>query len=153
MRVSDIMTQKVEIVEMQEPAEHAWNLMREKRIHHLVVKNGGEIVGILSERDLGGKDREEFRQTSKVVNAMTAYAVKASPDMTVREAANLMRGWSIGCLPVLEDGKLVGIVTVSDLLSILSRGGVKAPRWTLAHRAPRVTRSSTKKARKVASMR
>jgi acetoin utilization protein AcuB len=150
MRVSDIMTQKVEIVEMQEPAEHAWNLMREKRIHHLVVKNGGEIVGILSERDLGGKDREEFRQMSKVVNAMTAYAVKASPDMTVREAANLMRGWSIGCLPVLEDGKLVGIVTVSDLLSILSRGGVKPPRWTLA---PRVNRPVAKKARKVASMR
>ena len=153
MRVSDIMTQKVEIVEMQEPAEHAWNLMREKRIHHLVVKNGGEIVGVLSDRDLGGKDREEFRQASRVVNAMTAYAVKASPDMTVREAANLMRGWSIGCLPVLEDGKLVGIVTVSDLLSILGRGAVKPPRWTLARRAPRVNRSSMKKTRKVASMR
>lgn len=145
MRVSDIMTKKVEIVEMQEPAENAWNLMRQKRIHHLVVKDGGEIVGILSERDLGGKDREGFRQSNIVLNAMTAYAVKATPEMTVREAANLMRGWSIGCLPVLEDDRLVGIVTVSDLLGLLGRGSEKPPRWTLRRRAPRVARPGPKK--------
>jgi acetoin utilization protein AcuB len=145
MRVSDIMTRKVEIVAMQEPAENAWNLMRQKRIHHLVVKNGGEIVGVLSERDLGGKDRETFRQTNKVLNAMTAYAVKATPEMPVRDAANLMRGWSIGCLPVLEDDKLVGIVTVSDLLSLLGRGAAKPPRWTLKRRAPRLARPSARK--------
>jgi acetoin utilization protein AcuB len=146
MRISDIMSEKVETVEMREPAEHAWNLMREKRIHHLVVKNGAEIVGILSERDLGGRDRYVFRQTSKVLNAMSAYAVKATPDMSVRQAANLMRGWSIGCLPVVDEGKLVGIVTVSDLLGLLGRGAQKRLRWTLPRRAPRPTRPSAKRA-------
>ena len=52
---------------------------------------------------------------------MTAYAVKATPDMPVRQAANVMRGWNIGCLPVIEpDGTLAGIVTVSDLLRLLA---------------------------------
>ena len=52
---------------------------------------------------------------------MTAYAVKATPNMPVRQAANVMRGWNIGCLPVIEpDGTLAGIVTVSDLLRLLA---------------------------------
>ena len=45
--------------------------------------------------------------------------------MPVRQAANVMRGWNIGCLPVVEDGALVGIVTVSDLLRIVAEGADK----------------------------
>jgi len=123
MRVKDIMTSKVETVDQEEIAEAAYNLMRLKKIHHLVVTGMGELVGILSERDLGGRDRETKRQLQKVVAFMTPYAVRARPGMTVREAANLMRGWTIGCLPVVDKGRLVGIVTVSDLLELVARGG------------------------------
>jgi len=55
MRVKDIMTSKVETVDQEEIAEAAYNLMRLKKIHHLVVTGMGELVGILSERDLGGR--------------------------------------------------------------------------------------------------
>ena len=62
------------------------------------------------------------------------------PTITVRQAANVMRGRSIGCLVVVESGHAVGIVTVSDLLELvgrgLDRGAVTTTRRTLSHRAP-----------------
>jgi CBS domain-containing protein len=123
MKVRDIMSTKVQTIDMNEKAESAWNLMKWKRIHHVVVTDGpGQVVGVVSARDLGGQDREEARKVRPVAAMMTAYAVKAIPGMPVRQAANVMRGWNIGCLPVVDEGKLVGIVTVSDLLRIVAEG-------------------------------
>jgi acetoin utilization protein AcuB len=128
LKVKDIMKARVETVDQDETAEAAYNRMRLNRIHHLVVTGEDGIVGVLSERDLGGRDRELLRQTHRVANVMTPYAVKARPEMAVRQAASLMRGWTIGCLPVVERGKLVGIVTVSDLLDLVARGADSDPR-------------------------
>ena len=126
MKVRDIMSTKVQTIDMNEKAESAWNLMKWKRIHHVVVTDGpGQVVGVVSARDLGGQDREEARKIRPVAAMMTAYAVKAIPGMPVRQAANVMRGWNIGCLPVVEGGTLVGIVTVSDLLRIVAEGADK----------------------------
>lgn len=122
MKVRDIMRTNVETVDQEECAEAAYNRMRVRRIRHLIVVSGAEIVGVLSERDLGGKDREAMRLSHKVLNFMTPYAVKAKPEMLVRQAAKLMRGWSIGCLPVVDRTRLVGIVTVSDLLDLVAKG-------------------------------
>ena len=147
MHVSMIMKKKVETVDMHESAEAAWNTMQLRRIRHLVVTDGPEIVGVLSERDLGGDDRRAMRANQKVLNVMTPYAVKAHPDMPVRQAANMMRGWTIGCLPVVDNGKLVGIVTVSDLLELVGKGIEKpvprTKRWTLKRRAPRIRKART----------
>ena len=127
MKVRDIMSTKVQTIDMNEKAESAWNLMKWKRIHHVVVTDGpGQVVGVVSARDLGGQDREEARKIRPVAAMMTAYAVKAVPGMPVRQAANVMRGWNIGCLPVVDGGQLVGIVTVSDLLRIVAEGVDKA---------------------------
>lgn len=127
MKVRDIMSTKVQTIDMNEKAESAWNLMKWKRIHHVVVTDGpGQVVGVVSARDLGGQDREEARKIRPVAAMMTAYAVKAIPGMPVRQAANVMRGWNIGCLPVVDGGQLVGIVTVSDLLRIVAEGVDKA---------------------------
>ena len=146
MKVRDIMSTKVQTIDMNDKAEAAWNLMRWKRIHHVVVTDGpGQVVGVVSARDLGGEDREEARKVRPVGAMMTAYAVKAVPDMPVRQAANVMRGWNIGCLPVVKDGSLVGIVTVSDLLRLVAEGGEKA-----ARKAPRRKKPVPKKAGKPA---
>ena len=71
---------------------------------------------------------------------MTAPVVTVTPTTTVRRAANLMRGRSIGCLVVTDRGRIAGIVTVADLLELLGRGAdrsVQTPkRWTLRHRVP-----------------
>ena len=138
MEVRDIMSSRVQTIDMNEKAEAAWNLMKWRRIHHVVVTDGpGQIVGVISARDLGGQDREEARKVRPVAAMMTAYAVRAVPDMPVKQAANVMRGWNIGCLPVVDGGSLVGIITVSDLLRLVSEGGEKksaAPRKSASRR-------------------
>jgi acetoin utilization protein AcuB len=115
--------------------------MRTKRIHHLVVTKGSRIVGILSDRDAGGRQGTAVRQNRTVADLMTTPTVTVPPETTVRKAANLMRGRSIGCLVVADDARrIVGIVTVSDLLELLGRGldrhAAAGKRWTLKHRVP-----------------
>jgi len=109
--------------------------MRNARVRHLVVVRGRRVLGVLSDRDLG------LETDKSVGDVMTAHAVSASPDMTIRKAANLLRGRSIGCLPVMEDGNLVGIVTTTDLLERIGRGAERpisrGKRWTLKGRGPR----------------
>jgi acetoin utilization protein AcuB len=72
---------------------------------------------------------------------MSAPVISAAARMTVRKAANLLRGRTIGCLPVVEEGKLVGIVTISDLLERIGRGSERpierGRRWILKGRGPR----------------
>jgi CBS domain-containing protein len=154
MKVRDIMSTKVQTIDMNEKAESAWNLMKWRRIHHIVVTDGpGRVVGVISARDLGGHDRDDARKMRPVAAMMTAYAVKAVPEMPVRQAANVMRGWNIGCLPVVDGGQLVGIVTVSDLLRIVAEGvdrpAVPAKRAVRAVRAKK-TAPTLKKLKKAA---
>jgi acetoin utilization protein AcuB len=138
MRVQDIMTRKVETIASGEPVEAAVERMREKRIRHLVVMKSAHLVGIVSEGDL-----REFGAGERLLveDVMTAPAISATSDMTIRKVANLLRGRSIGCLPVLENGDLVGIVTTTDLLERIGRGAErpvdKGKRWTLKGRGPR----------------
>jgi CBS domain-containing protein len=140
MRVQDVMTKDVKTIAPTAAAEDAWNMMRFHRIHHLVVTKGRRIVGVLSDRDAGGRRGVSVRTNSIVADLMTAPAVTIEPAMTVRQAANTMRGRSIGCLVVVESGHAIGIVTVSDLLELvgrgLSRGAVTTNRRTLNHRTP-----------------
>jgi CBS domain-containing protein len=80
------------------------------------------------------------RKNQTVRDLMTEAVVSVPPTTTVRKAANLMRGRSIGSLVVGVEGRVVGIITVADLLELIGRG-VERPvaatsRWTLKHRAP-----------------
>jgi acetoin utilization protein AcuB len=61
MRVQDVMTERVHIVTAAMAATDAWNLMRMKRIRHLVVTDGPRIVGILSDRHAGGRESAPIR--------------------------------------------------------------------------------------------
>jgi acetoin utilization protein AcuB len=145
MRVSEIMTKEVQTVPPGMAAVEAWDLMRRRRIHHLVAMAGPEVMGVLSDRDAGGRSGAGIRARSRVADLMTAAVVTTTPDATVRKIANLMRGRTIGCLPVLAGKRLVGIVTVSDLLEALGRGidrPAKPPRHALHHRAPHRKRKS-----------
>jgi acetoin utilization protein AcuB len=122
MRLQDFMNTEVHTISAQETAETAYQRMLRHNIHHLVVMDGGAINGILSIGDLGGVNEEAQRQKMLVSHAMAKSVVTATPETTLREAANLMRGCTIGCLPVVEDDKLVGIITTTDLLELIGRG-------------------------------
>jgi CBS domain-containing protein len=139
MRVFELMTDGVQTVPPGMPAADAWELMRGKRIHHLVVTTGNEIVGVLSERDTGSRLGARARIGHTVADFMTSPVVTAGRTDTIRVVANLMRGRTIGCLPVVDGKRLVGIVTVSDLLEALGRGidrPVKGMRPMATHRVP-----------------
>jgi CBS domain-containing protein len=133
--MNEIMSAPVACIDATATGDAAWNEMRMQSSHHLVVKQGRDIVGIVSSRDLAqGRDR-------LVAELMTRDVVTADPETTVHKAANLLRGRYIGCLPIVDHGKLVGIVTTSDLLELLGRGAIspspRAQRWTLKGRGPR----------------
>src|SRR5690348_4032919 len=121
MRLRDIMQNTIGTLPADAPEDEALERMRRAGIHHLVIVRGGEVAGVVSERDLATTE-SRFRIRRTVGDIMTPAVVTATERTTVHEAANLMRGRTIGCLPVLRDGKLAGIVTVSDLLTLLGKG-------------------------------
>lgn len=141
MRLAEIMSKAVSTAKATDSAETAWQRMRLQRISHLVVMDHGEPVGIVSESDLGGEAGAPVREGRQVQDLMNGPIVTAEPTTTIREAANLMRGGAIGCLPVLDEGKLAGIVTTTDLLEVLGRGAIrpspKSVRPVLKGRGPR----------------
>jgi len=149
MRVDEFMNAEVRTVKPDDSAEGALSWMQRERIHHLVVMDGGRVVGVLSERDLGGRGPRgsALRKGGTVADLMTPTVVFASPDTTLRQAANLLRGRSIGCLPVLRDGrKLVGILTVTDILELIGRGNLRPPtpgtRWKPVRRSAKFPRAA-----------
>jgi CBS domain-containing protein len=122
MTVSEIMTAGVQTVRPGTPAVNARHRMRTKQIHHLLVKEGAELVGVLSARDLGrGARRGGTAKRVLVADFMTPGVVTVEPDTSVHRAANMMRGQSIGSLIVVDKGRAVGIVTVADLLDQIGR--------------------------------
>jgi acetoin utilization protein AcuB len=126
MRLADIMSSPVETIEASVPVETAWNRMQERGIHHLVVTQDGKAAGILSARDLSGPRGVALRWAGTAGELMATPIVTAAPTTTVREAANLLRGRAIGCLPVVSGERIVGIVTITDLLELIGRGQEKA---------------------------
>jgi CBS domain-containing protein len=122
MRIKDVMTEDVQTIAPTASAVDAWELMRGRRIHHLVVTKGRDVIGVLSDRDAGGRAGTAVRRTRTVSELMTRPAVTIAPTATIKKAANVMRGRSIGCLVVVDAGRTRGIVTVSDLLELLGRG-------------------------------
>jgi CBS domain-containing protein len=120
MQLKEVMSTRIETASPAESAASAITRMRQSRIRHLVVQDGRKVVGVLSDRDV--ENLGSMADVETVEDHMSSRVVTASPEMTLRKAANLMRGRSIGCLPVLSDGKLVGIVTTTDLLELIGRG-------------------------------
>jgi acetoin utilization protein AcuB len=120
MRVGEVMSRAVETVSAVESAESARQRMQTNRIHHLVATRGSQVVGVVSARDLDSLG--SFRQVQTVEDVMASPAVTVTSEMTLRRAANLLRGRTIGCLPVMDGGRLVGILTITDLLEVIGRG-------------------------------
>jgi acetoin utilization protein AcuB len=131
MFVSDWMTKKVYTVTTDDNISTAIKLLKEKKIKHLpVVKNDSAIVGILSDRDIKDytpskvttfeiKELNYILFTTKVKEIMVKKVISAPPTMAIEEAALVMYDNNIGCLPVAEKGKLVGIISDKDLFRVL----------------------------------
>jgi ribosomal subunit interface protein len=82
----------------------------------------GDVAGVVSERDLGGRAGAAQRRGRTVGSMMTRSVVTATPDTAVRDAAELMRSKLIGSLPVMDGDELAGIVTATDVFDALQAG-------------------------------
>lgn len=129
MVVREVMTTTdVVTVVPKESALRALNLCEGYRIRHLPVlahAEGRLLVGIVSDRDLKGagpplgatqEKKDAVLRDIKITDLMNRHVLTTHPNDTVESAARQLCEKKIGCLPVLDDDKLVGIITTSDLL-------------------------------------
>jgi len=118
----------------------AMDTLKDREIRHLpVLKGGAKLVGILTETDIKQASPStatalEIREVYylldkiKVKQIMTKRPYTISPTAPIEEAAMVMRDKKIGCLPVMEEGRLVGILTETDILdAFIESMGVRGP--------------------------
>lgn len=119
MRIKDIMSTPPVTVGPETSLEEAITLMNLHRVRHLPVMEHGELIGMLNDDDLPASGAP---QPSRRVRELVRFPVTSvGPEEKLPRAANLMRSRHLGCLPVLNGGALVGIVTTSDLLEHMGR--------------------------------
>lgn len=131
VRVRDVMSTDVITLSAGQSIPLAADLMRLARIRHLpVVDDDGRLVGLVTHRDLldarigslaamPEEERSELELRVPVSQVMRTDVWTVTPGATALSAARMMHDHAFGCLPVLEDGELVGILSEADLVSLL----------------------------------
>ncbi len=113
------------MIESAAPLPEAFHRMREEDSHHLVVERGGDIVGIVSDRNLLFKGiplhGEVLNPMLTVAEVMTPLPRLLTEDSSVDEALALMLKYRTDALPVVRPGGLVQIVTQEDLLRLMAK--------------------------------
>jgi CBS domain-containing protein len=96
----------------------AIRLMAEKSIGAVVVMDGGDLVGILSERDYARKIvlHERSSRTTRVSEIMTAKVVTVAPSEQVQHCLQLVTDFRIRHLPVVEGSSVIGVISIGDLV-------------------------------------
>jgi len=117
LKVEDVMVESVVTVDVDSSVMKAVRIMNEHEIGCLVVTRRGKAVGIITERDLLqrviGKSKNPSR--TKVREIMTKPLIAGQPDMDLEDATRLMFQKKIKKLPVVEHGKLLGLITLTDV--------------------------------------
>lgn len=122
-----IMTTEVVTVSPSDPVVRARTLMKDHRIRHLpVVSDSGELVGLVTQTDLFAASDSFLREKDDrlpvrdfpVEDIMVTGIATVERNAGLRQAALFLEKHRFGCLPVLENGKLVGIVTDSDFVGV-----------------------------------
>ncbi len=132
MRISEWMTTAPITVSPTTPVSEARELMHRKRIRHLLVLEGGRLLGIITDRDirltlpspatsLSVWEVNYLLTKLTVGEVMTKHVITTGPERPVSEAVGLMLVHKIGALPVTEEGRLVGIITETDLLRAFAK--------------------------------
>lgn len=130
LTVGDLMTRGPATVRRDDRLSTADDVMQLGRVRHMpVVDDDGALVGIVSQRDLfhnallralgyGTHGRHKLLEMYLVKDAMHTDVITTTAATPLHEAAAMMREHAIGCLPVLEDGSLTGILSESDFVKL-----------------------------------
>ncbi len=133
LRVRDLMTSEVTTLQRNDKLTLADDIMRLGRIRHLpVLDENGQLAGLVSQRDLfrgalakalgyGERAQRQLMETLVVKEVMTSDVITTTPDTPLAEAAHVLAERKIGCLPVVEAGRLVGIITEGDFVALAAR--------------------------------
>ena len=127
MIARDIMTRKVCTIQPEASAQEAAQLLDQMRISGLpVVDEDGKIIGIITEADIISKvDREGLR----VADIMSHEVIFVDEETSVGEIATLLTDRKIKRVPVVNDGKLVGIVSRADIVHAVAQGHLIIRPW------------------------
>lgn len=104
------------------------------RIRHIPIMEDGRLVGVLSERDMMGaatttifglkrKSKSALLKSVLIKDVMKKKVITVKPDTPIKDAAHLMKEKKIGCVPVVNEGSLVGLVTTTDILRYVENVG------------------------------
>lgn len=117
MEIKDIMTQSVVSIDPGESVEVAARTMAQYNIGALPVCANGKLCGMLTDRDIVTRCLAANRQpgTTQVKQVMTEQVTSVRPDMETGVAAHLMGRLQVRRLPVVENGKLCGMVSLGDM--------------------------------------
>lgn len=132
MEIKDIMTQSVVSIDPDESVEVAARTMSRHNVGALPVCSNGKLCGMLTDRDIVTRCLAANRQpgSTQVRQVMTEQVTAVRPDMEMGAAAHLMGRLQIRRLPVVENGKLCGMVSLGDLAvreeTVLDAGDVLA---------------------------
>jgi CBS domain-containing protein len=124
MKVSDILSTKGGNVWSIAPGASvfdAMKLMAEKGVGALIVREGERVAGVISERDYARKVILEGRSspTTQVREIMTAHVLYAGLEQTIEECMAVMTDKRVRHLPVLEQGRLIGVISIGDLVKAI----------------------------------
>jgi CBS domain-containing protein len=140
MRVKDLMSRQVVTIGSSDSCLEAVARMHRARVRHLpVVNNEGMVVGIVTDRDLrhhlfsphvykdlGMISMEALLKAVPVAEIMSTDVITAGPEEELVDAARCMLEEKVGSLPVVEQGRAVGIITETDLLRQICRADAAA---------------------------
>ena len=132
MLVREIMTTDVTTLQESDAMLEAALIFARSSIRHLPILREKTLVGVITERDvkrfspgvLSGVSSEQYQtvmESTPLSKVMTRDPVTLTPDQPVAEAAEIFCAKRFGCLPVLENGSLVGIITTSDILRLMAK--------------------------------
>ena len=134
LKVSDVMTADPTTLKSSDKLTLADDIMRLGRVRHLPVldDDGQKLVGIVTQRDLfrdalaqalgyGKHAQRQLLDSLVVKDVMATEVVTIRPDASLAYAARVLTERKIGCLPVVEDGRLVGILTEGDFVALIAR--------------------------------
>jgi CBS domain-containing membrane protein len=136
--VADVMSAELITISPVDTMKTAREIMHRARIRHLPVVSEGNLVGLLAQRDLlkatvshlekaDRHERAKIETGVPVAEIMEKHVLTVPPGMPLIQAGEIMLSHKFGCLPVVDQGKLKGILTESDFvklsLALLGSGG------------------------------
>jgi acetoin utilization protein AcuB len=132
MIVQDLMTKRIVTVELDDKLAMVKDIFEHMHFHHLLVIDGGRLIGVISDRDLLkalspniGTSTESYKDTAtlnkRVHQIMTRDPITLRPDASLQDAVNVFNSHSISCIPVVDDDdRPIGILSWRDILRVLA---------------------------------